>query len=153
MAKIRVLFVCTHNSARSQMAEGMLRHWGGDLYDAESAGTEPAGIRPETIQVMDEIGIDIRAQRSKAIGDLVGESFDHFITVCDEAQANCPVLPGVSDVAHWSTEDPSAADGSPAERLDVFRRVRDQLAERVRTFMHVTAGQVDAPRREASTLT
>ena len=131
----RVLFVCTHNSARSQMAEAMLREWGGDTFDAYSAGTEATGVKPETIQVMDEIGIDIRGQRSKTIDEFRGQSFEWFITVCDEAQKNCPVLPGVDEVAHWSIEDPSAVEGTPDERLEAFRRVRDRIRNRLRLFI------------------
>lgn len=133
--KRRVLFVCTHNSARSQMAEAMLRTFAGDSFEAFSAGTEAAGIRPETIQVMDEIGMDIRGQRSKTIDEFRGQSFEWFITVCDEAQKNCPVLPGVGEVAHWSIEDPSLAEGTPGERLAAFRRARDLIRNRMRLFI------------------
>jgi arsenate reductase len=135
MEKRRVLFVCTHNSARSQMAEAMLRAFAGDDFEAFSAGTEAAGIRPETIQVMDEIGIDIRGQRSKTIDEFRGQSFGWFITVCDEAQQNCPVLPGVREVAHWSIEDPSLVDATPEERLEAFRRARDLIRNRMRLFI------------------
>ena len=135
MANRRVIFICTHNSARSQMAEAMLREFGGDTFEAFSAGTEAAGIRPETIQVMKEIGLDISGQRSKTIDEFRGQSFEWFITVCDQAQQNCPVLPGVQDVAHWSIEDPSLADGTPEERLAAFRRARDLIRNRVRVFI------------------
>jgi len=142
MEKRRVLFVCTHNSARSQMAEAMLRAWGGDTFEAFSAGTEATGVRPETVQVMDEIGIDISGQRSKTIDEFRGHTFDWFITVCDEAQKNCPVLPGVENVAHWSLEDPSLAEGTPEQRLETFRRVRDLIRNRLRLFI-VAAGRAD----------
>jgi len=135
MEKRRVLFVCTHNSARSQMAEAMLNHWGGDKFEAFSAGTEATGIRPETIQVMEEIDIDLSSHRSKTIEEFRGHAFEWFITVCDEAQQNCPVLPGVDNVGHWSIEDPSAAEGTPDERLAVFRRVRDLMRNRIRLFI------------------
>src|SRR6185436_1415734 len=135
MANRRVIFICTHNSARSQMAEAMLREFGGDTFEAFSAGTEAAGIRPETIQVMKEIGLDISWQRSKTIDEFRGQSFEWFITVCDQAQQNCPVLPGVQDVAHWSIEDPSLVDGTPEERLAAFRRARDLIRNRVRVFI------------------
>jgi arsenate reductase len=135
MEKRRVLFVCTHNSARSQMAEAMLREFGGDAFQAFSAGTEAAGIRPETIQVMNEIGMDISGQRSKVIEEFRGQSFEWFITVCDEAQKNCPVLPGVQEVAHWSIEDPSLAEGTHDERLAAFRRARDLIRNRLRLFI------------------
>jgi arsenate reductase len=135
MDKRRVLFVCTHNSARSQMAEGMLNAWAGERFEAFSAGTEATGVKPETIEVMAEIGIDIAHHRSKTIDEFRGQSFEWFITVCDEAQQNCPVLPGVSDVAHWSIEDPSAAQGTPEERLEAFRRARDRIRDRLHIFM------------------
>lgn len=147
----RVLFVCTHNSARSQMAEGMLRAWGGDAFEAFSAGTEATGIRPETVEVMREIGIDISGQRSKTIDEFAGASFEYFITVCDEAQRNCPVLPGVGEVAHWSIEDPSLAGGTPEERLAAFRRVRDLIRNRLRLFI-LAGGRDDLPVPEAVTL-
>ncbi|MEX1073058.1 MAG: arsenate reductase ArsC [Chloroflexota bacterium] len=151
MEKRRVLFVCTHNSARSQMAEAMLRAWGGDIFEAFSAGTEATGIRPETVQVMDEIGVDITGQRSKTIDEFRGQTFEWFITVCDEAQKNCPVLPGVTDVGHWSIEDPSAVEGTPDERLEVFRRVRDQIRNRLRLFI-LAGGRANLPRPEQSVL-
>jgi len=135
VATRRVLFVCTHNSARSQMAEAMLNAWGGDRFIAHSAGTEATGIKPETFQVMREIGLDLAGHRSKTIDEFRGQAFEWFITVCDEAQKNCPVLPGVDDQAHWSIEDPSAAQGSDEERLVVFRRVRDQIRNRIRLFI------------------
>ena len=135
MAKQRVIFICTHNSARSQMAEAMLREFGGETFEAFSAGTEAAGIRPETIQVMNEIGLDISGQRSKTIDEFRGQSFEWFITVCDQAQQNCPVLPGVREVAHWSIEDPSLAEGTPEERLAAFRRARDLIRKRLRVFI------------------
>ena len=124
-----MLFVCTHNSARSQMAEAMLNAWGEGKFEAFSAGTEATGIKPETIQVMDEIGISLDGHRSKTIDEFRGQAFEWFITVCDEAQKNCPVLPGVGDVAHWSIEDPSLAEGTTEERLEVFRQVRDLTSQ------------------------
>lgn len=149
--KNRVLFVCTHNSARSQMAEAMLREWGGDTFEPFSAGTEATGIKPETVQVMDEIGIDIGGQRSKTIDEFRGQAFDWFITVCDDAQQNCPVLPGVQQSTHWSIEDPSAATGTPEERLEAFRRVRDQLRNRLRLFI-LAGGRADLPTPEPTVL-
>lgn len=142
MEKRRVLFVCTHNSARSQMAEAMLNAWGEGKFEAFSAGTEATGIKPETIQVMDEIGISLEGHRSKTIDEFQGQSFEWFITVCDEAQKNCPVLPGAIDVGHWSIEDPSAAQGSSEERLDAFRAVRDRIRNRLRLFI-VAGGRSD----------
>jgi len=135
MEKRRVIFICTHNSARSQMAEAMLREFGRDTFEAFSAGTEAAGIRPEAIQVMNEIGMDISGQRSKTIEEFRGQSFEWFITVCDEAQKNCPVLPGVQEIAHWSIEDPSLAEGQADEQLEAFRRARDLIRNRLRVFI------------------
>jgi arsenate reductase len=143
MAKRRVIFICTHNSARSQMAEAMLREFGGEAFEAFSAGTEAAGIRPETIQVMNEIGLDISGQRSKTIDEFRGQSFEWFITVCDQAQQNCPVLPGVEEVAHWSIEDPSVTDGTPEERLAAFRQARDLIRNRLRLFI-LAGGRPDS---------
>ena len=151
MERQRVLFVCTHNSARSHMAEAMLNRWGGDRYQAFSAGTEATGIKPETYRVMDEIGIDLAGHRSKTIDEFRGQPFEWFITVCDEAQQNCPVLPGVGHVAHWSIEDPSTATGTPEERLEVFRAARDQIGDRMRGFIRA-AGRSDRPAAEPSIL-
>ena len=137
----RVLFACTHNSARSQMAEGMLRAWAGDRFQASSAGTEATGLRPEAVEVMAELGIDISGQRSKTLSEFTAQSFDWYITVCDDAQESCPVLPGVPNAAHWSIEDPSRADGSPDQRRDAFRLARDQIADRLRAFL--SAGEVN----------
>ena len=130
----RVLFVCTHNSARSQMAEGMLRAWNGDDFEVFSAGTEVSTVRPEAIQVMDEIGIDISGHRSKSVQDYLGQQFDWVITVCDQARQNCPVFPGVDQTAHWSVEDPSAALGDAQQQREAFRRVRDDLRNRIHVF-------------------
>lgn len=151
MDKRRVLFVCTHNSARSQMAEGMLREWAGDKFEVFSAGTEATAIRPEAIQVMEEIGIDISSHVSKSIETFRGQPFEWFITVCDEAQQNCPVLPGVPNAAHWSIEDPSAAQGSEEERLEYFRQARDRLRDRLRLFI-LAGGREDIIPPVATTL-
>jgi arsenate reductase (thioredoxin) len=134
----RVLFVCTHNSARSQMAEGMLRAWAGDRFEALSAGTEATSVRPEAIAAMAEIGLDISGQRSKRVDPFLGQSLSWLITVCDEARAACPSFPGVARQAHWSIEDPSAVTGSEGERLEAFRRARDDLRDRVRSFIRAT---------------
>jgi arsenate reductase len=131
----RVIFVCTHNSARSQMAEGMLRAWGGDRFDAFSAGTEATRVRPEAIAAMREIGIDISSQSSKTLEPYLGADFSWLITVCDQARESCPTLPGVRRQAHWSVEDPSGVEGDDATRLAAFRAARDDLAERVRAFV------------------
>jgi arsenate reductase len=131
----RVLFVCTHNSARSQMAEGMLRAWGGDRLEAVSAGTEVSTVRPEAITVMAEIGIDISGHRSKSVEEYLGQKFEWVITVCDQARQNCPVFPGVEQTGHWSVEDPSEATGGEEERLEVYRRIRDDLRNRIHVFI------------------
>ena len=117
------------------MAEAMLRAFAEDSFEAFSAGIDAAGIRPETIQVMSEMGMDISGQRSKTIDEFRGQSFDWFITVCDEAQKNCPVLPGVREVAHWSIEDPALTEGTLYERLAAFRRSRDLIRNRLRLFI------------------
>ncbi len=127
----RVLFLCTHNSARSQMAEGLLRHLGRDRYEAHSAGTEQTNVRPEAIEVMREIGIDISGQESKTLQRYVSQPFDWVITVCDAAAEACPVFPGARRTAHWPFEDPSQVQGDEKERLPAFRRVRDQIRARL----------------------
>jgi len=147
----RVLFVCTHNSARSQMAEGMLRAWGGDRFEALSAGTEATSVRPEAIAVMDEIGIDIRGQTSKTLAPFLGEAFSWLITVCDQAREACPTLPGVRDQAHWSIDDPAAIEGTEEERLAAFRRARDVIRDRMHIFI-LAAGRDDLPTPEPTTL-
>lgn len=128
----RVLFLCTHNSARSQMAEGLLRAWGGERFEACSAGVEATEVRPLAIRAMSEIGIDITGQSSKRLETYVGQPFDYAITVCDEAREACPFFPGAQRQLHWSFDDPSAASGTDEERLAVFRRVRDEIGDRIR---------------------
>ena len=135
MTKTRVLFACTHNSARSQMAEAMLRDLGGDRFEVFSAGTEATGIRPEAATVMEEIGASLAGQRSKTIGEFRGQSMDYFITVCDGAREVCPFLPGAKAHHHWDIDDPSAVDGTDEERLDAFRRARDEILDRIRAFV------------------
>jgi arsenate reductase len=135
MERRRVLFVCTHNSARSQMAEAMLNRWGGDRYAASSAGTEATALRPETVRVMGEIGIGMEGHRSKTVDELAGQAFDAFVTVCDQARQSCPVLPGAREVAHWSIEDPSAVEAPPEARLAAFRAARDEVARHVRALI------------------
>jgi arsenate reductase len=127
----RVLFLCTHNSARSQMAEGLLRHLAGDRFEAYSAGTEATHVRPLAVRAMDEIGIDISGQESKTLNRYLGEPFDYVITVCDEANEACPFFPGAKNRLHWSFEDPAQATGSEEERLGVFRTARDKIRERI----------------------
>lgn len=127
----RVLFLCTHNSARSQMAEGLLRSLGGDRFEAHSAGTEATAVRPLAIRALSEVGIDISRHRSKTLDRYVGEPFDLVITVCDEAREACPVFPGAREQLHWSLPDPSKAAGSEEDRLAAFRSVRDRLRRRI----------------------
>ena len=143
----RVIFVCTHNSARSQMAEGMLRAWGGDRFEAFSAGTEATRVRPEAVAVMDEIGIDIGSHTSKTLEPFLGESFAWLITVCDQAKEACPTIPGVRQQAHWSIDDPSAVEGDEEVRLAAFRDARDRLRDRLHMFI-LPAGREDLPQPE-----
>jgi arsenate reductase (thioredoxin) len=138
---IRVLFVCTGNSARSIMAEALLRHHGGDEFEVHSAGTEPRGINPLTRKVLAEAGIDASSARSKSVDEYLGQSFDYVVTVCDEARQVCPVFPGVHESLHWGYEDPAEATGTEEEKLAVFRRVFVQLGERVRQFAVVNRRQ------------
>jgi arsenate reductase (thioredoxin) len=123
--------LCTHNSARSQMAEGLLRRLAGDRFESHSAGTEATHVRPLAIRAMDEIGVDISGQESKTLDRYLEEPFDYVITVCDDANEACPFFPGASNRLHWSFEDPSRAEGSEEERLAVFRSVRDRIRDRV----------------------
>ena len=124
-----VLFLCTHNSARSQMAEGLLRKFHGNRYDVHSAGIFPTSVQPHAVQVMNEIGIDLSNHHAKGILDLAGRSFDLVVTVCDAAKESCPVFPGESEHVHKGFEDPSAFTGSKQESLAAYRRVRDEIRE------------------------
>ncbi len=127
-----MLFLCTHNSARSQMAEGLLRHLAGDRFEVASAGTEATSVRPEAIEAMAELGVDISGQSSKTLERYLEEPFDHVVTVCDDANEACPVFPGAKSRLHWSFRDPSRTEGSEEERLEVFRKVRDEIQGRIR---------------------
>ena len=131
MAKTRVLFLCTHNSARSQMAEGLLRHLAGDRFEVMSAGTEATLVKPEAMRAMAELGVDISGQESKTLERYLGEPFDYVVTVCDDANEACPVFPGAENRLHWSIQDPSRAEGSDEERLEVFRKARDEIQARI----------------------
>ena len=131
MAKQRVLFLCTHNSARSQMAEGLLRALGGQQFEAFSAGTEATHVRPLAIRAMQELGIDISGQASKTLERYLDQPFDRVITVCDQANEACPVFFGARERLHWSFPDPSTAEGSEEERLAVYREVRDAIRDRI----------------------
>ena len=135
MIKKRVLILCTGNSARSQMAEGLLRHEAGDRFEVYSAGTKPSIVRSEAIAVMDEIGIDISGHRSKSIDEFVGQELDYVITVCDNAKESCPVFPARTLRMHWPFEDPAAVQGSDDSRRAAFRKVRDQIHGRIMVFL------------------
>jgi arsenate reductase (thioredoxin) len=132
---IRVLILCTGNSARSQMAEGLLRHLAGDRFEVASAGVSPTQVRSEAITAMREIGIDVSHHRSKSVDEFAGQQFDYVITVCDNANEHCPVFPGNTQRIHWSFDDPAKASGDEEARLAVFRRVRDEILHRLRVFV------------------
>lgn len=133
--KPKVMFVCTENSCRSQMAEGFLRHLAGDHFEVFSAGAEPTALNPSATAVMNEIGIDISHQRSKDISQFLGQSFHYVIRVCDKVKERCPVLPGAIWYLDWNLEDPAQAEGSSEQRLDVFRRVRDAIDTHIVDFI------------------
>lgn len=135
--KLQVLFLCTGNSARSQMAEAFLREFGGDHFEAYSAGLEPKDINPFTIKVMEEIGISMEGHTSKSVNVYLGKKlFQYLITVCDQAEKNCPTTwPGISQMLHWSFEDPAAFEGSEEEKLGKFRQVRDQIEIKVHSWV------------------
>ena len=136
----RVLILCTGNSARSQMAEGLLRQMAGDGLEVHSAGTRPGSVRPEAIAVLAELGIDILGHWSKHVDTFAGQPFDYVITVCDHAKESCPVFPVRTRRIHWSFEDPAAAAGDEAHRLAEFRRIRDQIAQRLKEFVEGIQG-------------
>ncbi|MGH7254736.1 MAG: arsenate reductase ArsC, partial [Nitrospirales bacterium] len=136
--KRRVLFLCTGNSCRSQMAEGVLRHLAGDRIEVASAGTHPVGLNSGAVEAMKEIGIEIARHRSKSIQEFQGQPFDYVITVCDRTKESCPVFPGATTVLSWSIDDPARTEDSAEDRRRVFRRVRDEIAERIRQFLQET---------------
>ena len=143
MSKAKVLFLCTGNSARSQMAEAFLKKHGGDRYDAYSAGTDPKGINPYTEKVMKEMGISLTGQYSKHAKEYMGKvHFGYLVTVCGEAEKNCPTaFPGISQRIHWSFEDPAAIIGTEEEKLTKFREVRDQIEQRVKEWLGEQQGE------------
>ena len=149
---IRVLVVCTGNSARSVIAEALIRQRGGARFDVHSAGTEPRGVNPLTLKVLAEAGIDAAWARSKSVNQYLGQAFDYVITVCDEARQACPVFPGVHKSLHWGYEDPAEATGTEDERLAVFRRVFIQLGERINQFVEL-ARREQRDRRETAAAT
>lgn len=135
MATIRVLFLCTANSARSIIAAGLLRQLGGDDFAAFSAGTRPAGINPYTVRVLEPLAIDLSKERSKHVSEFADQSFDYVITVCDSAAEECPVFPGAGHRLHWSVPDPAAVDGNDAEKLAAFQRAVDDMRSRLAAFI------------------
>jgi arsenate reductase (thioredoxin) len=133
--KKKVLFLCTHNSARSQMAEGLLRHMAGDRFESFSAGTEKTRVHPLAIRAMEELGVDLTTHSSKLVDDFRDQQVDYVITVCDRANETCPFFPTHGERLHWSFDDPSAASGSEDDKLEAFRRIRDQIRERLMGFI------------------
>ncbi|MBI4589542.1 MAG: arsenate reductase ArsC [Candidatus Rokubacteria bacterium] len=135
MTKSRVLFLCTHNSARSQMAEGFLRALAGDRFEVASAGTEATRVHPLAIRVMDEVGVDLRGHTSKTLDQFLGQPWDYVITVCDSANERCPAFPARTTRIHWSIDDPSQAGGNEEQRVGTFRRTRDEIFARLRGWL------------------
>ncbi|PJC47550.1 MAG: protein-tyrosine-phosphatase [Candidatus Omnitrophica bacterium CG_4_9_14_0_2_um_filter_42_8] len=132
----RVLFICTGNSARSQMAEGFLRHMAGGRFEVFSAGVKPIAVNPLAIKVMAEIDIDISKHTSKSVMGFIDQNFDYVITVCGNAQKACPVFPGEHEKIHWDLEDPAAAEGSEEEKLDIFRKIRNEIKKNTLNFLN-----------------
>ena len=138
----KLLILCTGNSARSQMAEGLFRHAGGDRFEVFSAGVKPSLVRPEAIAVMQEIGIDIFGHRSKSIDEFLNVPLDIIVTVCDNARETCPVFPARVEFLHWPFEDPAHVEGTEAERQAAFRKVRNQIRARIQDYLRTeTSGQ------------
>ena len=139
MARPRVLFLCTGNSARSQMAEGLLHHMAGDRFEVLSAGTNPSGLNPLAIEAMREIGIDISRHRSKNVTEFLGKPIEYVVTVCDRARESCPIFPGTYKFLSWSLDDPSAVTGTKEDKLQFFRRIRDEIRRNIeQQFIPVT---------------
>jgi arsenate reductase len=143
MTPIRVLFVCTHNSARSQLAEALLGRLGGDDFEVHSAGTEATRVNPYAIRVLAEQGIDWAGATSKTIDGFLGQRFDHVITVCDRARETCPYFPGSTSTLHWGLDDPSDVQGTDEERLEAFRRTAAEIAVRLGPFIEVALRAAD----------
>lgn len=139
----KVLFLCTGNSCRSQMAEGFLRNMAGDKFEAYSAGVNPTQVNPLSIKVMNEVGIDISKQKSKSVREFVGQKFDYVITVCDNAKQSCPVFPGKYEKIHWNLKDPAQAQGTKEEKLKLFREVRNQIKENILSFLELPRDKAD----------
>ena len=134
--KKKVLFLCTHNSCRSQMAEGLLRDMAGDKFEVYSAGVEPTSVHPLAKKVMKEIGIDISGQQSKSVDEFLDKEFDYVITVCDNARQTCPFFPGNHKLLHWNLEDPAKATGTEEIKLQEFRKIREQLKDHVQKLIN-----------------
>ena len=147
--RLRVLFVCTGNSARSQMAEALLQRMGDGRFEAFSAGTDPRGVHPLTVRVLEGVGIDSSALRSKSVEEYLGQEFDFVVTVCDRARESCPVFPGGGEALHWGFDDPAAATGTEEERLAVFERVLGEIRTRLSSFVPVA---MRSPERAATTI-
>ncbi|MBD3264069.1 MAG: arsenate reductase ArsC [Candidatus Omnitrophica bacterium] len=135
--KRRVLFLCTGNSCRSQMAEGFLKNKAEDKFEVFSAGIEPAGVNPLAVKVMRDAGVDISSQRSKSIKEFLGKKFDYVVTVCDKAKQACPVFGGRYEKIHWNLEDPAVASGAEKEKLIIFRKVRDEIERKIDKFIKI----------------
>jgi arsenate reductase (thioredoxin) len=146
---IRVLFVCTHNSARSQIAEALLKRYGGDDFEVYSAGTEVTRVNPFALQVLAELGIDWTAATSKSITEFLDQQFDYVVTVCDRARETCPVFPGSTNTLHWGLDDPSEVEGTDNEKLAAFRRTETEVSVRLRPFIEVALRAAGRPRRPA----
>ena len=144
---IRVLFVCTHNSARSQIAEALLRDYGGADFEVSSAGTEATAVNPFAVRVLAELGMDWSAARSKPIGEFLERRFDYVITVCDRARETCPVFPGSENKLHWGLDDPSEAEGTDQEKAAAFRRTAAELSIRLRPFVEIALRAAGRPLR------
>lgn len=141
--KIQVIFVCTGNSARSQMAEAILRHEASDRFDVVSAGVMPRGVHPLAIEALARVGIDISGAESKSVGLFLGRRFDYVITLCDRARATCPVFPGGSETLHWGLDDPAEVEGSEAEQAAAFDRVLKEVSGRIRRFVPLALTQAE----------
>jgi thioredoxin type arsenate reductase len=142
---VRVLFLCTGNSARSQMAEALLSRIGGSGFQAFSAGTEPRGLNPDTVRVLAEAGIDWSGARSKPVTEYLGQSFDYVVTLCDSARQACPLFPGRHERLHWDIEDPAGAEGRDEHKLAAFRATRTEIERRVRAFVASAAPTTERP--------
>jgi arsenate reductase (thioredoxin) len=150
MPNPRILVLCTGNSARSQMAEGFFKKYVGDEFDVFSAGLDPKPIHPLAIQVMSEVGIDISQQYSKDVKQFLGQHFTYLITVCSNAEARCPIFPGVIYRLYWPFDDPAAVEGSDAQTLAKFCEIRDKIEDHIRRWMlEYKAKQLEARQRHA----